>query len=241
MPYWTPLVFVISLLQNTWVAEPALAKSLPRPKPPCGIGEPGEHPPSECIDKEELKSISSRCSGSGLVGCLPDRDIGDGGANAMGDCLEVYCLDGQTRVCLSGEKCPWRDDDNMKARYPRGLQSENLKVNAKDMTCSPFGLSLKPDSPSSVRIAWAEHADLPYTEILCDVKGNLTIKGAPPEPPPPPPNISKFGPVCGEKHGKCKSLADGGTYCGPSEIHTYNGYEDLTSHNAVLLYSGECK
>jgi hypothetical protein len=48
------------------------------------------------------------CAGSGLVATIADECMDDGGANAIGDSLEVYCFKGTARFCLSGEACPWR-------------------------------------------------------------------------------------------------------------------------------------
>jgi hypothetical protein len=52
---------------------------------------------------------AASCSGSGRIGTIPDECMDDGGANGVGDSLEIYCFKGVPRFCLSGEKCPWRD------------------------------------------------------------------------------------------------------------------------------------
>jgi hypothetical protein len=49
------------------------------------------------------------CTGSGRIGTIPDECMDDGGANAVGDSLEIYCVHSSTRFCLSGEACPWRN------------------------------------------------------------------------------------------------------------------------------------
>jgi len=48
------------------------------------------------------------CDGDGLIHTVPDGCMHDGGANAGGDSLEVYCYWGIARFCLSGESCQWR-------------------------------------------------------------------------------------------------------------------------------------
>ena len=49
------------------------------------------------------------CTGSGSIAVIADECMDDGGKNAVGDALEVYCVDGTARFCLSGEACPWRN------------------------------------------------------------------------------------------------------------------------------------
>ncbi|MEZ4406047.1 MAG: hypothetical protein R3A52_06195 [Polyangiales bacterium] len=69
--------------------------------------------------------ISLTCTGTGLVANIPDGCIDDGGASAGGDALQVYCVNGISRFCLSGEACPWRSG----------------QVTADTQTCSRSGLS----------------------------------------------------------------------------------------------------
>jgi hypothetical protein len=56
-----------------------------------------------------VERAAASCSGSGLVATVPDDCMDDGGANAAGDSLEIYCFEQVPRFCLSGESCPWRD------------------------------------------------------------------------------------------------------------------------------------
>ena len=48
------------------------------------------------------------CDGQGLIHTVSDGCMHDGGGNASGDSLEVYCYWGIARFCLSGESCQWR-------------------------------------------------------------------------------------------------------------------------------------
>ena len=49
------------------------------------------------------------CGGAGSVTVIGDECMDDGGRNGIGDSLEVYCVSGTARFCLSGETCPWRN------------------------------------------------------------------------------------------------------------------------------------
>jgi hypothetical protein len=64
------------------------------------------------------------CTGSGLIDTLADDCIDDGGDTDSDDSLEIYCVDGTARFCLSHEVCPWR-----------------AGTAAVDDTCSASGLS----------------------------------------------------------------------------------------------------
>ncbi|HTJ42765.1 MAG TPA: hypothetical protein VL463_11765 [Kofleriaceae bacterium] len=48
------------------------------------------------------------CDGDGSIATIPDECMDDGGRNGVGDALEIYCVNGITRFCLSGESCKWR-------------------------------------------------------------------------------------------------------------------------------------
>ena len=48
------------------------------------------------------------CTGSGLIATLEDGCIDDGGSTEGGDVLEIFCVAGLARFCLSHESCPWR-------------------------------------------------------------------------------------------------------------------------------------
>ncbi len=69
---------------------------------------------------------SLACNGTGKIFEIPDPCMNDGGVDAVGDSLEIYCVCNRARFCLSGEKCPWR----------------NMKHDMKDdgKTCSRDGL-----------------------------------------------------------------------------------------------------
>jgi hypothetical protein len=67
------------------------------------------------------------CDGSGRIGTIPDECIDDGGANGVGDSLEIYCFKNVARFCLTGESCPWRN------RTPRSDDGR---------TCSHAGLGV---------------------------------------------------------------------------------------------------
>jgi hypothetical protein len=65
----------------------------------------------DCDDANEGFSINCEdlnCDGDGLIHTVPDGCMHDGGVNAGGDSLEVYCYWGVARFCLSGESCQWR-------------------------------------------------------------------------------------------------------------------------------------
>ena len=72
------------------------------------------------------------CDGSGLFDTVPggsdangEYKMSDNGRSAGGDSLEIYCQDGKSRFCLSGEQCPWR----------------NNGTSTDEVTCSTAGLS----------------------------------------------------------------------------------------------------
>ena len=48
------------------------------------------------------------CTGTGLIATLEDDCIDDGGNGDTGDTLEIFCVSGIARFCLSHEACPWR-------------------------------------------------------------------------------------------------------------------------------------
>ncbi len=48
------------------------------------------------------------CQGTGKIFNISNTCTDDHGTTGSSDQLEVYCCDGQTRFCLSGEACPWR-------------------------------------------------------------------------------------------------------------------------------------
>lgn len=64
------------------------------------------------------------CEGSGKVRTIADEYIDDWGSSDGGDSLEIYCQDGKSRFCLSGEACTWRS----------GVRSSDTT------TCSSAGL-----------------------------------------------------------------------------------------------------
>jgi hypothetical protein len=87
---------------------------------PCPDGD--EVDPARACDRALTEPPP--CTGSGLVATLPDECIDDGGDNATGDTLEVYCAGGIARFCLSYEDCPWR----------AGISTSDV------LTCSTSGL-----------------------------------------------------------------------------------------------------
>ena len=72
------------------------------------------------------------CSGQGLIQTIHDRCMNDYGASTSGDSLEIYCYGGAKRFCLSGELCPWRNQ-----------QSPACSALFELATCSVGGLSGK--------------------------------------------------------------------------------------------------
>jgi hypothetical protein len=56
--------------------------------------------------------VAITCTGSGVIHTIPDGCMDDGGRSAGGDSLQVYCVNGVARFCLSGESCPWRSGSN---------------------------------------------------------------------------------------------------------------------------------
>ena len=50
------------------------------------------------------------CTGSGRIATLEDDCIDDGGDGESGDTLEIFCVAGIARFCLSHETCPWRSE-----------------------------------------------------------------------------------------------------------------------------------
>ncbi len=81
------------------------------------------------------------CSGTGRIGTVPDECMDDGGANAVGDSLEVYCFHHVARFCLSGEACPWR------SKLPSSDDGE---------TCSRAGIGDDPQGPDFMVHAWCQ-------------------------------------------------------------------------------------
>lgn len=66
---------------------------------------------SEFSDYNEVKAKWQNvipCDGNGLFHYIRDQCIGDGGNTGVNDNLELYCCNGVTRACLSGESCIWR-------------------------------------------------------------------------------------------------------------------------------------
>ena len=52
--------------------------------------------------------VSLACTGTGMVYEISNDCLVDYGTTAGGDSLQVYCVDGIARFCLSREACPWR-------------------------------------------------------------------------------------------------------------------------------------
>lgn len=89
-----------------------------------------------------------RCDGDGSIATIPDECMDDGGKNGVGDALEVYCVNGTARFCLSGERCPWRggapttDDGKTCARAGLGTATPESDQYGLDFmahaTCSEY-------------------------------------------------------------------------------------------------------
>ncbi|MDO9022606.1 MAG: hypothetical protein Q8S73_43930 [Deltaproteobacteria bacterium] len=52
--------------------------------------------------------LSLACMGTGRTMLLSDSEVEDGGSTRNGDGLEVFCINGSARFCLTNEACPWR-------------------------------------------------------------------------------------------------------------------------------------
>jgi hypothetical protein len=83
-----------------------------------GLSNPGETEVCDGIDNDCDSSSDEgfsatcddiTCSGVGLIGSISDGCLDDGGGTSGSDNLEVYCFEGITRFCLSGESCQWRN------------------------------------------------------------------------------------------------------------------------------------
>jgi hypothetical protein len=90
---------------------------------PCRPDEKGplEYTCNPCRDSVDA---APSCEGTGKIWSSLDDCIDDGGTTDSGDLLEVYCVDGLARFCLSHEACPWRDG----------------AATARDVSCSTSGL-----------------------------------------------------------------------------------------------------
>lgn len=89
-------------------------------------------PPTETSRDEECSgelAPAPPCDDRGLVFSLPDECLDDGGNTDVGDVLEVYCIDGQARFCLSHESCPWRDGSIDSASCSRGGLASTYMAN----------------------------------------------------------------------------------------------------------------
>jgi hypothetical protein len=130
------------------IPEPPGPKPTPKPKPAPHVNPPDAGPGCTEDDAAFCKRLGKNCgdvtaldlcgnsrtascgpsvpagSSNALVLDVPDDCINDTGITAVGDSLEVYCLDNVMRFCLSGESCPWRDGTSPPT----------------DSTCSPSGL-----------------------------------------------------------------------------------------------------
>lgn len=111
--------------------------------------EPDPEPdPNRC---ETSVPDAPSCVGTGLIWKAPDECVDDSGDSAVGDQLEVYCVDGSARFCLSLEACPWRDGMSMGESgscSPSGLGGEHMATMINDCVgweghavycCSPDG------------------------------------------------------------------------------------------------------
>lgn len=140
----------------------------------CGVNGRAHAAQAKCSTVPLTTSLDEGCAGAGLVSCVPDAAIGDTGYNSAGDCLEVYCVNNKTRVCLTGEKCPWREDDNMSAQeYGQAFQFSGDMDETLDMTCSPYGLKF--NGENATKMVYDENGTAPFQTVLCDSHGQLKI------------------------------------------------------------------
>ena len=102
---------------------------------------------------------STECDGSGLIHVISNNEMNDNGVNSSGDSMEIYCRNGVSRWCLSGESCPWRAD----------IASADNKV------CSASGLNTNNHYPGNTSMilmasAWGDLWQ-PYTVYYCSADG----------------------------------------------------------------------
>jgi hypothetical protein len=104
------------------------------------------------------------CDGSGRIGTIPDECIDDGGANGVGDSLEIYCFKGTTRFCLSGESCPWRD---------------HLPRTDDGRTCSHAGLGVDGSGETTdhdyMANAWCQEWN-GHARYICSPDGHISFR-----------------------------------------------------------------
>jgi len=103
------------------------------------------------------------CEGSGRIGTIPDECMDDGGANGVGDSMEIYCWKGVTRFCLTGESCPWR-------KTPRSDDGR---------TCSHAGLGVDGSGESTdhdyMANAWCKQWN-GHSRYLCSPDGQISFR-----------------------------------------------------------------
>lgn len=121
-----------------------------------------------------LFSVGYSCEGAGFIGFICEQYIGDGGENANDDNLEVYCQDQITRMCLTGEKCPWRNPPwDPQSSYRKGLQATTAAAE-DDMTCSPFGLQNVAEDQNYLLVTCASSL-CSFRQLSCSLDGKLHI------------------------------------------------------------------
>lgn len=122
-----------------------------------------------------LAPYSPTCWGSGFFGCLTTGQLAaTGGLNGEGSALELYCVGGRTRLCLTHEYCPWRQGPPFSPEdYPNGFQESSAVPDT--MSCSPSGLAISGGRPGFM----AECRDRPmcnFARIECDPMGRLNVR-----------------------------------------------------------------
>ncbi len=156
------------------VAQPAQTPSAPSAAvaPPSRQPASDDNTPSETICDQSM-AFQANCSGMGFIGCLGGDSISHfGGLNSGGGAIEYYCEGGKTRVCLSGEYCPWRGGGNP-VQYPQGLSLVTVPISS--LICSPYGLNTMPNGPPAVMATCKGGGNCGFTKLYCDGQGNVSV------------------------------------------------------------------
>ena len=99
------------------------------------------------------------------VGGHRDRDVDDGGSSSGGDSLDLYCINGSLRMCLSGEACPWRAGapavDDGRSCSTAGLSSGGMYM------------SIPLDFMAYLNNGYLQIAGHRYNYVYCSTTGHL--------------------------------------------------------------------
>ena len=102
------------------------------------------------------------CTDPNATELVPDACMDDGGANGVDDALEIYCVNGISRFCLSGETCPWRN----------GAPSHD-----DGTTCSRAGLGTATPESDQYGLDFMAHASCKQWNgqelYYCDASGQI--------------------------------------------------------------------